>query len=68
MSNEKKYGDRFYLVAEFFESGIDTLLQLLIGYICATMATDRRINCNIVLVPRKDGTYNLIFVPKNNGQ
>ncbi len=68
MTASMEYVDRFYLLAEFFESGIDTLLQLLIGYICATMAMDRRINCKIVLVPRKDGTYNLIFVPQNNCQ
>ncbi len=38
----------------------------MIGYICATMATDRRLNCNLVLVKRQDGTYQMHFVPKKD--
>jgi hypothetical protein len=49
-----------------FEYGVDTLLQLMIGYICGTMATDRRINCNIKFVKRSDGTYKMHFVPKKD--
>jgi hypothetical protein len=41
-----------YIIVTFCEYGVDTLLQLMIGYICATMATDRRMNCNIVLVQK----------------
>ncbi len=46
------------------EYGVDTLLQLMIGYICATMATDTRLNCNIMFVKKSDGTYEILFVPK----
>ncbi len=38
----------------------------MIGYICATMATDKRLNCNIVLIQNQDGTYQIRFV--NNVQ
>ncbi len=46
----------FYDVV-YFENGVDTMLQLMIGYICGTIATDRRLNCNLVFEKRNDGTY-----------
>ncbi len=42
------------------------MLQLLIGYICGSMATDKRLNCNLLFEKRKDGTYKIHFVPKND--
>ena len=38
----------------------------MIGYICGTMATDRRLNCNLLFAKRNDGTYQIYFVPKKN--
>ena len=46
------YPAEVYLIVTFCEYGVDTLLQLMIGYICATMATDRRMSYNIVLVQK----------------
>jgi hypothetical protein len=60
------HGDFGYKIAISIEYGVETLLQLIIGYICATMATDKRLNCNIVLIQRKAGTYQIHFVRKKS--
>jgi hypothetical protein len=40
----------------------------MIGYICATLATEKNLNCNIMCIQRQDGTYQIHFVSKNYRQ
>lgn len=55
------FGDSTYFafyIAGFFEVGIDTLLQLMIGYVCYTMGTDTSMkNYKLLLIQNPDGRY-----------
>jgi hypothetical protein len=40
----------------------------MIGYICATLATDKRLNFNIVFIQSQDGINQIYFVSKSYRQ
>jgi hypothetical protein len=63
----KFYDYESYIIALSFEYGVDTLLQFMIGYICATMGTDTSMEkFRILLLKIADGAYEIIFEIKKD--